>query len=253
MKKLLLVTAIAATFTGSLARAEDAAPPPPDNQIAYNVGVVTDYRYRGISQSRLKPALQGGVDYTNNPTGLYAGAWASTIKWTKDTGGGGDFELDLYAGKRGEIVEGVSYDVGTLAYVYAGNDFHSIGLPNANTGEIYGQVGYGPAYVKYSHAVTNLFGTADSKQSGYLDVGANLDLTEGYTLALHAGRQIVKNDAKNGRQASYTDWKVGVTKEFYGVTFGAAVYGTNADEGFYTLATKYNGKTGVVLSALKTF
>jgi hypothetical protein len=44
--------------------------------------VVTDYRYRGISQTKLKPAVQGGVDYAAG--GFYVGAWASTIKWIKD-------------------------------------------------------------------------------------------------------------------------------------------------------------------------
>jgi uncharacterized protein (TIGR02001 family) len=67
----------------------------------------------------------------------------------------------------------ISYDVGGLYYWYPSNDLN----PNANTFELYGQVGYGPAYIKYSHSTTNLFGTADSKQSGYLDLGANVPLT----------------------------------------------------------------------------
>jgi hypothetical protein len=49
---------------------------------------------------RLDPALQGGADYTHNPTGLYAGTWLSTIKWTKDAGGSGDVEWDIYFGKK---------------------------------------------------------------------------------------------------------------------------------------------------------
>ena len=53
-------------------------------QLAFNVGATTDYRYRGISQSRVKPALQGGVDYAAGA--FYVGAWASTIKWIKDFG-----------------------------------------------------------------------------------------------------------------------------------------------------------------------
>ncbi len=66
---------------------------------------------------------------------------------------------------------------------------------------------YGPAYVKYSHAVTNLFGFVDSKNSGYLDLGANIDAGSGLTVNLHAGHQDVKNVAN----VSYTDWKVSVT------------------------------------------
>src|SRR5687767_7899350 len=63
----------------------------PESTLSFNVGAVTDYRYRGISQSRLKPALQGGVDYTHG-SGFYVGAWASTIKWIKDAGGDADVE-----------------------------------------------------------------------------------------------------------------------------------------------------------------
>ena len=139
--------------------------------------MTSDYRYRGISQTRLDPALQGGADYANNPTGLYAGTWLSTIKWIKDAGGDGNVEWDIYGGKRGNITADITYDVGGLYYFYPSNGLH----PNANTFELYGQLGYGPAYIKYSHSLTNLFGTADSKGSGYLDVGANVDVGSGFT------------------------------------------------------------------------
>src|SRR5476649_2297391 len=207
MKKLILAAAVVAAFTGTHAYAEDAAPAAkPDNETSFNAAVVSDYRYRGVSQTRLKPALQGGADYTNNPTGLYAGTWLSTIKWTKDAGGDGDVEWDLYAGKRGEIVKDVAYDVGGLYYFYPSNGLH----PSANTFELYGQVSYGPFSIKYSQSTTNLFGFTDSKNSGYIDAQVNQDLGEGYTLNLHGGHQNVKNNGAS----SYTDWKVGVTKDF---------------------------------------
>jgi uncharacterized protein (TIGR02001 family) len=249
MKKLALAAAVAALLTTG-ARAEDAAATPaavPDNAVSFNVAAISDYRYRGISQTRLQPALQGGADYVNNPTGLYAGAWASTITWIKDAGGDGSVELDLYAGKRGQVSADVAYDVGVLTYVYASNS-----LPvSANTTEIYGQLGYGPAYVKYSHAVTNLFGFADSKNSGYLDIGANIDAGDGWTVNLHGGRQNVRhNDA-----ASYTDWKLGLTKDFGAVTGALAVIGTNAQESAYTSAAngKFLGKTALQLTFSKVF
>ncbi|MYN43344.1 hypothetical protein GTP55_28775 [Duganella sp. FT109W] len=249
MKKLALAAAVAALLTTAV-RAEDAVATPaavPDNAVSFNVAAISDYRYRGISQTRLQPALQGGADYVNNPTGLYAGAWASTITWIKDAGGDGHVELDLYAGKRGQVSADVSYDVGVLTYVYASNS-----LPvSANTTEIYGQLGYGPAYVKYSHAVTNLFGFADSKNSGYLDIGANIDAGDGWTVNLHGGRQNVRhNDA-----ASYTDWKLGLTKDFGAVTGALAVIGTNAQESAYTSAAngKFLGKTALQLTFSKVF
>nr|WP_315258198.1 TorF family putative porin [uncultured Duganella sp.] len=250
MKNFVLAAAVAAAFAATTARAEDASPAPmavPDNAVSFNLAAVSDYRYRGISQTRLQPALQGGADYVNNPTGLYAGAWASTITWIKDAGGDGSVELDLYAGKRGQLSADVSYDVGVLTYVYASN-----ALPvSANTTEMYGQLGYGPAYVKYSHAVTNLFGFADSKNSGYLDIGANIDAGNGLTVNLHAGRQEVKhNDA-----ASYTDWKLGVSKDFGVVNGALAFIGTNANESAYTSAAngKFLGKNALQLTISKVF
>lgn len=242
MKKIILASAVIATFSGSIARAEDQKP---DHEVSFNVAVTSDYRYRGISQTRLKPALQGGADYTHNPTGLYAGTWLSTIKWIKDVpGGDASIEWDIYAGKRGEIVPDVSYDVGVLRYQYPSNNLN----PSANTTEVYGQLGYGPAYIKYSHSLTNLFGFADSEKSGYIDIGANLDVGNGYTVNLHAGHQKVKNNSP----FSYTDWKVGVTKDFGVVTGAIAVIGTDTDN-YVGPNGKDLGKNRLVATVSKVF
>ena len=253
MKKYItmnkIVFAIAATFASGLIHAQEAKP---DHEVSFNVAGVSDYRFRGISQTRLKPALQGGLDYVNNPTGLYIGAWASSIKWTKDAGGDGDVELDIYAGKRGQVSDAVSYDVGVLTYVYPSNGLKNVaGFANADTTEVYGQLGLGSAYVKYSHAVTNLFGFVDSKNSGYLDVGANIEAGEGFIINLHAGHQKVKNN----EAADYTDWKVGATKDFGIVTGALAVVGTNASKTAYASPVngKFTGKTALVLTISKTF
>lgn len=244
MKKMIIAAAVVAAFTGSLAFAEDAKKP--DHEVSFNLGLTTDYRYRGISQSRLKPALQGGADYVNNPSGFYAGAWLSTIKWVTDSGGSGNVELDLYAGKRGSISDKISYDAGVLSYVYPSNGLAT----SANTTEIYGQLGMGPAYVKYSHALTNLFGFANSKNSGYLDIGANIDVAEGLVLNLHAGHQQVKGAGNN--PFSYTDWKIGVTKDFGFLSGSLAVIGTNTSN-YIGANSKDLGKNTLVLSILKTF
>lgn len=247
MKKLILASAIVAAFASHASYADEAAAPAavPDHVMTFNVGVTTDYRYRGISQSRRGPALNGGADYTHSPTGLYAGTWASTINWINDTAvNNAPVEIDLYAGKRGELGGGLTYDVGGLYYYYPNNDLPT----NANTFELYGQVGFGPAYLKYSHALTDTFGNADSKNSYYVDAGVNQELTDGYVLNLHVGYQKLKNTI-----GSYTDWKLGVTKDFGFVTGSIAYIGTNADEGFYTLKNKFNGSDTVVVSVVKNF
>src|SRR5204862_7504341 len=108
-----------------------------DTSLTFNVGAVSDYRYRGISQTRLQPALQGGIDL-GLANGLYLGTWASTIKWIDDAGGNADVEIDLYGGWKGEIAKNLTLDVGALTYQYPGNDLH----PSANTTELYAALSY---------------------------------------------------------------------------------------------------------------
>lgn len=231
-----------ATLAGSAA-AQEPAPAPAEHQFSYNVAVASDYRYRGYSQSRLDPALQGGADYTH-ASGLYAGTWLSTIKWTKDAGGDGDIEWDLYGGKRGELGGGITYDVGGLVYFYPSNGLK----PNANTFELYGQLGMGPAYLKYSHALTNLFGTADSKHSGYLDLGANIEVDTGLVLNLHVGRQQVKH---NGA-LSYTDYKLGLTKDL-GICSVSLAYIKANTSAYRSPDGKNLAKGAAMLTVSKTF
>jgi uncharacterized protein (TIGR02001 family) len=225
----------------------------PETTMTYNVAVTTDYRYRGISQSRLQPAIQGGADYTNNRNGLYVGTWASSINWTRDAGGDGDAEIDIYGGKRGELGGGVKYDAGLLGYLYPGNNLARLpNYVNANTLEIYGQLGYGPAYAKYSVALTNLFGYPDSRRSSYLDLGANVDLGYyGLTGIVHVGRQTVRSSDV----ADYTDWRVGVSRDFGVATLTLSYIGTNANEAAYSSSRngKFLGRKALQLMMSRTF
>lgn len=236
MKKTLI--ALSAALVAS------AIPTIASAELAFNAGVVTDYRYRGISQSRLKPAVQGGLDFTQG--GLYLGAWASSIKWIKDAGGDAGYELDLYGGYKGELTKDVAYDVGVLTYQYPGNDLAT----SANTTEIYGALSFGPATLKYSHSVSNLFGFTDSKNSGYLDLSASFDVGGGVTLAPHLGYQKVSG---NG-DFSYTDYSLTASMEVAkGLTASLAVVGadTKSIGGTKAYASPANGKdlgkAGVVL------
>ncbi|GGZ07450.1 TorF family putative porin [Pseudoduganella plicata] len=240
--------AFASVFAAG-AKAQESTPTPAST-LTYNVAVTSDYRFRGISQTRLKPALQGGADWVDAGTGFYAGAWLSTIRWTRDAGGDGGSEWDLYAGKRGTLGNlggsAISYDAGLLGYVYPSNRLH----PDANTLELYGQLGAGPWTLKYSHAATNLFGFTDSRHSGYLDLSFNREIG-GVVVTLHAGRQKVKqHDA-----ADYTDWKVGVTKDFGVASVALAWIATNAGASAYASPVngKFTGKDALVLTVSKVF
>jgi uncharacterized protein (TIGR02001 family) len=222
MKKLKLAVLLSA-FAASgaaLAQADAAAAAEPASTLSFNVGAVTDYRYRGISQSRLRPALQGGIDFAHK-SGFYVGTWASTIQWIKDAGGNSDVEIDLYGGYKTSF-SGVGIDVGALRYYYPNNKL----AVNADTTELYLAGSWGPATLKWSHAVTNLFGFADSDGSDYLDLSGTFDLPwYGLTLTPHIGRQRIEHNAS----FSYTDWSLAVGKDFgKGLSASLAYVDTNA-------------------------
>ena len=267
MNKTLLVLAstLAIAALPQLAQAQTAAPAPaaapaaePEaSPLSFNVSLTSDYRYRGISQTRLKPAIQGGVDYAFS-NGFYVGTWASSIKWIKDLGGDANVELDLYGGYKGEIVKDFTYDVGVLTYQY----YHNHLNPSTNTTEIYGALTYGPATLKYSHSVSNLFGFTDSKNSGYLDLSATFEVGPAIQLIPHVGYQKVRGTAADGstnNNFSYTDYSFTVGKDFSGFFLSAAIVGadTKTINGVKAYASPANGKdlgkSALVVAVKKTF
>jgi uncharacterized protein (TIGR02001 family) len=242
VKASVLLTALA--LSGA-AFAQTKAPEP-DYTLSFNVGVVTDYRYRGISQSRLKPALQGGIDFAHK-SGFYLGTWGSTIKWIEDIpGGDASVELDFYGGYKGSAGP-IGYDVGVLTYQYPSNGLN----PSANTTELYVAGSAGPVTLKYSHSTSNLFGFANSKGSSYLDLSGTFDLGNGWAVVPHIGHQKVKN---NGFW-SYTDYSVTVVKDFgNGFSASAMVVDTDADSAAYVSPSGKNlGKSGLVLGVKYAF
>lgn len=247
MKKLSYLLVLSGLISVSAIAADSP------HSIGYNVGVTSDYIFRGISQSQHDPALSGGVDY-GHASGLYAGAWLSTQKWV-DTGlkTDSDFELDIYGGYKGAVGD-IGYDVGLIRYSYDGDAV--AGMPTPNTTEVYLGGSWKMLSVKYSHTVSDYFvgwGGAGIKTRGsnYLELNASHDLGNGWGLLGHIGKQEVKNVPT----ASYTDWKVGVTKD---VGFGAvtlAYSDTDADKTAYTWGTSPEdvSKGVVSLSFSKSF
>ncbi len=234
-KPLARIAALCATLTLA------AAPAWAD--LSYNLGATTDYRYRGLSQSRLTPAIQGGADWSAGP--WYAGVWGSSIRWVKDAGGDAPLELDLYGGYKGEIVKDLGFDVGALTYQYPRNRLAT----KAETLELYGAVSYGPVTLKLSHSLSNLFGFPDSKGSQYLELNASFDVGSGISLAPHLGRQRVKNLSA----ASYTDYSLTASKEVVsGLTVSLAAVKADSD-GYLAPNGKNLGKAGAVLSAKYSF
>lgn len=242
MLKLKATVLLSSLVLSGAALAQKAAEP--DYTLSFNVGAVTDYRYRGISQSRLKPALQGGADFAHK-SGFYVGTWASTIKWIKDAGGDADVEIDVYGGyKFGAGPLGL--DVGVLTYNYPD---HSLATsPNTQEGYIAGT--FGPATLKYSHSFSNLFGFADSKNSYYVDLSATFDMGSGWSVVPHIGYQKVKNTSA----ADYTDYSVTLNKDFgNGLAASAALVDTDSSGVYLAPSGKNLGRSGVVLGVKYSF
>jgi uncharacterized protein (TIGR02001 family) len=134
--------------------------------------------------------------------------------------------------------------VGALTYQYPGNDLD----PSANTTEVYGALSYAMFTLKYSHSVTNLFGFADSKGSGYVDLSASFDVGGGWMLAPHIGHQTVRHLSA----ASYTDYSLAISKDFNGLVPSLAVVDTDTDA-YVGPNGKDLGKAGVVLGVKYNF
>ena len=275
-------TAIAAAISGLFAPAEfaQAAPAaaPEPSPITANVTITNDYRYRGISQTNYQPAIQGGFDYAHE-SGLYIGNWNSTINWVSNTTNNGikaPIEMDFYGGFKKELIApGFASDFGVLQYYYnqTGGNYNGMML-NPNTTEIYAAQNYtfGPlsGFGKVNYGLTNIFGIPNSTGSYYLDLTSNLDTGFwGLSLNGHIGYQYVAGQPVTSgpllqglNNLSYTDWKVGVTKDFGGgLSLAASYVSTNANPNWWNTwssttvnnATSSAGRGGAVVALTKTF
>ncbi|HSH96914.1 MAG: TorF family putative porin [Methylophilaceae bacterium] len=246
MRKSLLAVAVLGTLSFSAASfaADEAAAPAPDYTVTTNVGIFSDYIFRGLSQTAGKPALQGGIDWTHS-SGLYLGAWGSNQSWLADAGastGAGAYrnssiELDVYGGYRSTIGDtGLSYDVGAIYVAYPGTRT-SAAVIKADTAEVYGALTYSILTFKVNYALTDFYGVPNSGEF-YFDLTANYPVpTEwtgisGISAVAHVGRQKVNADP--ALALDYTDYKLGLAKAWdNGVSLGGYFTSTTASDTGY--------------------
>jgi uncharacterized protein (TIGR02001 family) len=237
MRKPVLAAAVAAALLSPLFASA---------QVTGNMSLVSDYRFRGITQTFEEPALQGGFDYAHG-SGVYLGNWNSSI--SDSFFAGSPLEMDFYGGYKGTMGD-FGFDVGGLYYYYPGSDDPALGGTIDNL-EVYFGLSWKFLSAKYFYAVTDFFGAPDTKGSDYIDLTASFDLGGGWGVSGHIGHQRIKD---NG-DADYTDYKIGLTKDVGGWIFGAAFVDNDASGTIVNTAgtTKDIGDATVVLSVSKTF
>ncbi len=186
-------------------------------------------------------------------------------------------EWDFYGGYKGSFANDISYDLGGLKYYYPGK-YDNLGglMSKPDTFELYGSLGWKWFTAKYSQSTGDAFGVKNSKGSSYLDLSAAIPLGEsGFTLGLHYGKQTYKGTSPvlafgfgaattlNNNVFSYSDYKIGVTKDWMGATWSLAATNTNAKGQTTNNATtgdiyqnvygKNIGKSQLTLGVQKTF
>jgi len=238
---------------------------PQTHELNMNVGLATQYVYRGLSQTNGYPAVQGGIDYEYKES-FYVGAWLSNTSIYNDVmkGASSSLEIDTYTGIEGEFAKGCEYDLGLIHYAFPGRfpqrSLDAAGLVRPDSTEAYGSLGYKSVKLKYSYALGTLFGIPDSNGTYYLEADGDFPLSHaGLDLSLHAGRQVFQGTSRQGLSNrslySYSDYRIGISRKFlekYIVSI--AITTSSANESVYTnLFGNDVGKTHVVASVYTEF
>jgi uncharacterized protein (TIGR02001 family) len=243
--------------------AGDTAPPEPIT-VSGSAAIVSDYRFRGVSQSDKDLAVQAAITVTHE-SGLYVGAWGSNLAgW--GTFGGSNVELDLLAGYK-LPVGGGTLDVGVTYYMYPGGaDETDFFEPYAKLSGTVGPLSLtaGVAYAPAQEALGRVFFTGAAAAAGlpddpgdkednlYLwgDFAAGVPTTP-FTLKAHIGY----SDGNNGLgpnatsvapTGKYWDYSIGAEATFKGLTFNVSYVDTDISraDGAYLQPSFSRGQDG---------
>lgn len=205
MKKIkLLAAALAFTTIAPMASAE----------VSVTGTIISDYVFRGVSQTDSSPALQLGLDYEHE-NGFFAGVWASNVDFEDDA----DSEIDFFAGYFGEVNDTFSYDIMYNYYTYQGyssaddSDYGEF-LFNAYINSFTLGLGYAPDYNNSGNAAQ------------YTSIAYDIELPKEYALTLQVG--YTRDDAFKNEE--YVDYSATVAKTFYDFDFTAALVNTDIDD-----------------------
>ncbi len=205
-----------------------------NSDFSANVALVTDYYFRGISQTQNDGAIQGGFDWSHD-SGVYVGVWSSNVAFADSDNGNVNLETDTYLGFANTIGDtGIGYDASVLRYNYNNS-------PNYETTEWTFALNYSYFSASYSYS-SDWFDTGDS--SDYISLGFDYDeLPMGLGLSASVGKSFgdaydSDNDARyvdapvnpNAKDFDYVDYKIGVNRDFAGVNVDLSYVGNNLSD-----------------------
>jgi uncharacterized protein (TIGR02001 family) len=221
---------------------------------------VSDYDFRGITQSAGDPALQGSVDYAHD-SGWYIGAWGSNIDFGVDEASTGledpKLEIDIYTGFTKTLESGLNYDLGGVFYGYPEEDtfnyfelYAGLGFTAPSGASIKGKLFYSPDFGGDA--------TPGDTEAEYLTADFSMPLPSNFSITAHVGYSFgdywdnFLKDLALGD--TYMDYAVGV-----GYTAGkfslALKYidGSDLEEADGTPNDLFTSESKVVLSVATTF
>lgn len=211
--------------------------------------LVSQYRFRGISLSDEKAAIQGTINL-NHESGIYGGVWASSLDGFGELGGA-NVELDLYAGYRKEVAEGVTLDAGVLYYAYPGSEGGSFEFfePYAN---VSGAIG--PVTAKLGAAFAPAQDGIGGNSNVYLFNDNSLAIP-GTPVALTSHLGWSNGDTTLTPGGEYFDWSLGATATWRNLTLGVTYVDTDIPdaEAFAAGATPDIVDAAVVFSLTASF
>lgn len=184
-------------------------------ELSGDVGVVSDYVFRGVSQNDEDPAVQAGLSFTLD-SGFYVGTWASQVDFNSET----DLEVDLFAGYGFSLSDSVAADVQVLRYVYPDE----------------GGLNYTELLFSLTFAeklTTTLGYTNDVYNSGetgwYYGASLDLALPAEFTLSPGVGYSQFASGVLEDSSSSYFDWSLALSRDFGPISAALTYHDTSSD------------------------
>ena len=197
--------------------ADEAPAAEEESNLSWNLALTSDYVFRGITQTDFQPALQCGLDYAFGDSGIYAGVWASNVDFVDPDGP--DIEFDTFVGWSHDVSDQVNIDLSIVHYTYFGErgDYGSLDYAEFFAKATWNEmltftVAYAPDYSNANYSST------------YVNLAGSWELGNEFSLNAGVGHSDFSED--NG---SYTDWNLGVSRQFGPVNAALNYYDTSID------------------------